>query len=304
VLFDALANAALPPYITFYPAVVIVSLCAGPRAGLGAALLTLMTAWYFWVPTYSSFAIDTSVSGLTVATYAVTSAILAIIVGVARLALDYAAESEAERGVAARESVHRIKNLLAVIQSLSRKIASNATDVKSYRDHLDMRLRSLAIAQDVLVKRDWADVALTDLIQATLGPFLPNPRLQVRLNADALVPCGTVASLSMALYELATNSMKYGALANPDGLVRLESREHEDDVLLEWREIGLVHVAIGEGAGLGSALIRAALSAIEGSSVLYDIGPESVSCVFEWPAQPSPKSGASPTAPSDGPRGP
>lgn len=279
---DELTDEPLPPYITLYPAIVIAAFAGGVRVGFFAVAASGLAAWLLWIGPAQAGAIN-AVRVITGALYLFTAIVTIFVGGLARMLLDQSHANEEIRARSARESVHRIKNLLAVTQSISRKIAAQAPDVKTYRDQLDLRLRSLAIAQDVLLKRDWAEVRLRDLVHSTLGPFLPNPRLEPRLQDDAPVPSAAVASLSMALYELATNSMKYGALASPDGLVRLESRTHEDTITLDWREVGLAHVAVGESAGLGSALVRSALSAVEGGTVLYDISPESVSCVFQWP---------------------
>jgi len=54
-------------------------------------------------------------------------------------------------------------------------------------------------------------------VRASLAPFALNPRLELSVDADVLVPSELVTPLSMALYELATNSMKYGALSTPGG---------------------------------------------------------------------------------------
>jgi two-component sensor histidine kinase len=212
-----------------------------------------------------------------------TGAVTVLTAGLARRLLDAVAASETERTLAARESVHRIKNLLAVIQSISRKISAEATDTNAYRDRLDARLNALAIAQDMLLKRDGNPMLLNELIRSTLGPFLPNPRLELHDGGAFIVPKNAVTSLSMALYELATNSAKYGALANPDGHVRLETRLWEGQCSLEWRELGLAQMGVGGSAGLGSTLIRTALSSIAGATVIYDVSPQSVSCLFEWP---------------------
>jgi Domain of unknown function (DUF4118) len=58
---DAVAGEMLPPYITFYPAVVIAALIGGPVVGLAAAAATLLAAWYLWVPPPHTFAIETTV---------------------------------------------------------------------------------------------------------------------------------------------------------------------------------------------------------------------------------------------------
>ncbi|MGQ0533792.1 MAG: sensor histidine kinase [Caulobacteraceae bacterium] len=272
----------LPPYITLYPVIVISAFAGGIRVGFFAILASAAIAWLLWLgpPTAGSVSLVRLVTGLI---FLIVGSITVLASGLARLLLDEVAADEEERTRATRESVHRIKNLIAVIQSISRKVSASATDVNVYRERLDARLNALAIAQDILLKRDWSDVRLTELIRSTLAPFLPNPRLELKLEADTIVPKGAVTGLSMALYELATNSMKYGALASPSGLVRLDTRMHEGRLSLEWREIGMAQVTMAGSAGLGTSLIRSALASIEDSAVHYDIGPQSVSCLFEWP---------------------
>ena len=106
--------------------VVIVASLATAAAGLspivGALIAGLLIAWYFFVPTVFSFAISERQALLTLAIYAVTSAVLGLALGLARRALDAAALSEARLARAAQESVHRIKNLIAVVQAIANKI--------------------------------------------------------------------------------------------------------------------------------------------------------------------------------------
>jgi two-component sensor histidine kinase len=271
-----------PPYMTLYPAIVIAAFAGGIRVGFAAMIASALCAWLLWLPPPTEGQI-TPVRAVTGALFLFTGSVTVLICGAARLLLDEVAADEEERARIARESVHRIKNLLAVIQSISHKIGAAAGDVKTYRERLDQRLSALAVAQDILLKGDWSDVPISDLIRSTLAPFLPNPRLELRLAETTVVPKAAVTGLSMALYELATNSMKYGALASPTGLVRLETTTHDGRFSLDWREIGLAHVAMGDSAGLGSSLIRTALAGIEDSAVRYDVAPQSVSCSFEWP---------------------
>lgn len=280
---DQLAGGqALPPYITLYPMIVMAAFAGGIRAGFAAIIAAALSAWSLWVSPPTAGSID-PLRAATGFIFLFTGAATVLICGFARLLLDEVAASEEARTRMARESVHRIKNLLSVIQSISRKISKDADDVASYRDRLDARLGALAIAQDILLKREWADVDLNELVRSTLGPFLPNPRLEFHSGPSVTVPKQAVTQLSMALYELATNSAKYGALANPDGLVRLDSRVHDGRCALEWREVGLAQMAVGESAGLGASLIRTALSSIEDATVVYEVSPQSVACVFDWP---------------------
>jgi two-component sensor histidine kinase len=272
-----------PPYLTLYPAVVVAALVGGWRVGLAAAAVTLLTAWYFWVPTLNSFAVAGVRSGLVLATYAVTATFLVLVVGLARHSLDRAAASETERANAARESVHRIKNLIAVVQAISQKVARESGTIADYRDTLKSRLAALDIAQNVLVRRDWQDVHLNEIIHSALAPFLPNPGLSVRAGPDVMVPARHVGGLSMALYELCTNAMKYGALAEGRGPVVLTWRNDGDDCVLEWRET-LAHGAKVERSGFGTTLIQIALSREPNTAVDYEITPLEVTAMFRWPA--------------------
>ena len=282
---DALAGGQhLPPYITLYPMIVIAAFAGGVRVGFVAMLSSAIIAWILWVAPSSAGAM-TPLRLTTGVLFLFTGAVTVLTAGLARLLLDTVAANETERTRAAREFVHRIKNLLAVIQSISRKISADATDTNAYRDRLDARLNALAIAQDMLLKRDGDPMLLNELIRSALGPFLPNPRLELRDGRALVAPKSAVTSLSMALYELATNSAKYGALASPTGHVRLESRLSEGRCSLEWREVGLAQMGVSGSSGLGSTLIRTALSSVASATVVYHVSPESVACLFEWPEE-------------------
>jgi two-component sensor histidine kinase len=279
---DSVGDRPLPPYITLYPAIVLSAFIGGIRVGLFAAAASAIAVWFLWMPP-GSLQTSLPMQIITGLVYLLTGALTVVTSGLARLLLDDVIASEEDHARTARESVHRIKNLLAVVQSISRKVSQQATDVGLYRDTLEARLRSLATAQDILLRRDWGDVKLAELVQSTLGPFLPNPRLEVKADAPIIVPRQAVTQLSMALYELATNSLKYGALSNPNGFVRLEARRDQGRCFLEWREIGLTNVDAGNAPGLGATLIRSALSSIQDAWVRYDVTPQAISCVFDWP---------------------
>jgi two-component sensor histidine kinase len=283
-LLDNLAQEMLPPYITFYPAVVIAALLAGPRVGVLSAVATLLIAWFFFVPAYNSFVVPDAAAAVTLAIYAVTSILLGIVVGSARLAHDEARASEARRDHAAREAVHRIKNLVAVVQAIARKVAREVQTTEDYRKVLSARLAALDTAQSVLVRRDWQAVDLGEIIDSALAPFLPNPGLKLLRGPAVTVPARHVAGLCMALYELCTNAMKYGALAEGRGPVTLSWRTESDDIVLEWTELTPTQAQRVEG--FGTQLVRIALSDEPSTNVDYLIEPERVHAVFTWRQEP------------------
>lgn len=279
---DALAGEAMPPYITYFPALVLASLCGGPRVGFATAAATLAFAWYFWLPERGSFAISGARTPLTLGFYAVSAALLAWVIGMARLTLDEVAANEADRALSARESVHRIKNLIAIVQALSGKIAREVSTPQEFRDLLGRRLDALATAQNVLIRQDWSDAQLSEIIKGSLAPFLPNPGLKLEPGPSVIVPARHVNGICLALYELCTNAMKYGALADGKGPVVLGWRCDGDFCVLEWHEGRQAHTR-EETSGFGSVLIKSALSHDPKASVEYQFTPTEVSAIFRWP---------------------
>ncbi len=281
---DVWAGEPIPPYITFYPAVVLASLCGGPRVGVAVAAVTLFIAWYFWLPTFNSFAIVGAGTPLTLGIFAVNALLLAWVVGVARLMLDRAAAGEAERTLAARESVHRTKNLIAVVHAIASKSAREVETVEQYKEVLSQRLAALNVAQNALVREDWSDVPLAQIIDDAIAPFLPNPSLSIEPGPDADVPERYVNGLCLALYELCTNAMKYGALANGNGCAKLTWRTDNGNCVLEWREERRSGGKV-EGSGFGTMLIKTALSRDADTRVDYEFTATEVIAKFRWPTR-------------------
>src|SRR5262245_37111671 len=112
VLMDQLTDEPLPPYITLYPAIVIASFVGGVRVGAFAMVLCAVCAWIFWIGPTQGVAVS-PVRAITGAIYLFTGAITIFACGLARALLDQTAANEEFRHRTARESVHRIKNLLA-----------------------------------------------------------------------------------------------------------------------------------------------------------------------------------------------
>ena len=159
------------------------------------------------------------------------------------------------------ELSHRSKNLLAVIQSISRRTARTTTTMEEFGDRFGRRLQGLAASHDVLVRNSWQGAPLADLMRQQLMPFLDIQSLRVELTGpDIVVTAEAAQAIGLAIHELATNATKYGALSVPAGKVKIswafgsESRASHD-LLLKWVEQGGPPVIRPSRNGFGHLVI-------------------------------------------------
>jgi PAS domain S-box-containing protein len=150
---------------------------------------------------------------------------------------------------------HRSKNMLSTIQALARR---SLPDEDGFLDRFESRVRSLAVNQDILVRRAWRDVPAEELVRGQLD-FLDEALGEiVCAGPDLSLAPRAAETVGMAIHELATNSLKYGALSVPGGRVEIGWGRRDDGTGLAfwWRESGGPPVAEPDGSGFGTTLIR------------------------------------------------
>jgi two-component sensor histidine kinase len=275
---DDAINQHLPPFLTVYPVVVIASFVGGIRVGVATALAGGFMAWLLWAQPYG-WQIP-SYAAVTFIIYVLAVGVTITAAGIARHSLDDVTTLEQTRTRQAHESVHRIKNLLTVVQALSYRIAGEEGGMDGFLAAFHQRLRALGEAQNILVRSDMQPTAVQTLVDGAVAPFR-NAQLDIQGGPALTLPAALVSGLTLALYELATNATKYGAFSNESGRVVISWRNADGRSSLEWRETG-TSVDAGEER-LGCSLIRGALTAAEGAGVTYDARPGAITCVFQWP---------------------
>jgi len=283
-LLDVTANDHLPPFITYYPAIVLVSLVSGMQTGVWAVAAAVAISAYFWIFPYYTFETQTISALLSIIVFAVFGILIAATVGLTRDLLQEHVDHAEERMRVARETVHRTKNLLSVVQAISRKVARQASSLADYNERFSQRLSALGTAQDVLIRTKWEDVLLDHVIESALAPFLPNPALILTPGPRVTVPAHFVSGLSLALYELATNAMKYGCLLVRPGSVTITWRISGEFVILYWVEVATNGAKTAETkAGFGSFLIQHALNNATATGVRHELTDTGVQAEFRWP---------------------
>jgi len=170
--------------------------------------------------------------------------------------------AEAHRDVLISEMSHRVKNVLATVQSIASQTLRQSGSLEGFKAAFNGRLHALASAHDLLVDEGWAGSDMRQLVRRTLEPYragdvggritVDGPRLTLRTQAGV--------ALTMILHELATNAAKYGALSTPNGTLDVnwqrEDSGGQPQIRLRWIEAGGPPVKTPSRRGFGSELIE------------------------------------------------
>lgn len=193
---------------------------------------------------------------------------------------------ENQRRLLHDELNHRVKNTLAVVQSMARRTFNRETIAQASRAAFEGRLNALATAHDLLTYRHWERASLADIAKATAATCGPDgDRIFIAGPPVVLSPAQAV-SMTMALHELCTNAIKYGALSNDEGTVDVEWRVSEGPPQrfdLAWRERGGPPVEEPTARGFGSMMIEQALAYDLGADVGLEFRPEGLTCTIAGP---------------------
>jgi len=171
-----------------------------------------------------------------------------------------------------RELSHRSKNLLAVIQAMARQTARTSRNLWDFQDRFTSRVRGLAQSHDLLVKRDWRGVPVSDLVRAHIVPFVDRSEQGIFLSGPSLSLNPSAAqNIGLALHELATNASKHGALTAETGQIEIRWRLRERDgnrrFVMSWEESGGPKVTVPNRRGFGHTVIEAMIGrALEGEA--------------------------------------
>ena len=172
-----------------------------------------------------------------------------------------------ERATLLAELDHRVKNVLAAVQSLAAQSARRAVSLDGFLKAFSGRLKAMASAQELLTATRWRGAQLHHLAAAELGGLAPG---QTRWEGPELFLNPRAANaMSLALHELAINAVKYGALSTERGQVDVRWRRVGEGFELEWAEHGGPAIGAQGRRGFGSVLIEeVAGRELGGSSVM------------------------------------
>jgi two-component sensor histidine kinase len=183
---------------------------------------------------------------------------------------------------------HRVKNTLATVQSISTQTLRTAETADEARNALEMRLLALSRAHDVLTRESWEGANLTEVVARALEPYQVHGENRLHLKGPQvrLTPRMALA-LAMALHELATNAVKYGALSNKSGTIdvfwAVQNGAAPPRLNLQWSEAGGPPVTVPHRRGFGSRLIERSLAQDLDGEVEIAFAPTGLVCIVDAP---------------------
>ena len=241
------------PFVTFYPAVVLTALFLGWRYSLLTMALCIAVARLLFMRGMES--LGATPGGVAIFGLFVFSCLCLIAIGewLRRVLAEVEAVS-AREALLNQELRHRLKNLLAVVNSLS-ALSHRHSDPEEAQNAFAERLAALDRATSLLGGDSAVSCALPDLAEEALRPFLADYDIRLAGTPQPIARDGCVPAV-LALHELATNAIKYGALGAADGWVELRWSDPEDStVRLHWCEHDGPPVKAPERRGMGSRIL-------------------------------------------------
>ena len=195
---------------------------------------------------------------------------------------------EAQRSLLLAELQHRVKNILTVVRSIAQQSMQNSATLRDFGERFAGRIDALARTQSVLANRSAEGISLDELLQEELGANGGLNREAVIEGPAILLKDKAAEAFSLAIHELTTNALKYGALSDGDGRLSVTWRVLNTGAVqrlsLDWRESG---VRVAEGAadrkGFGRTLIERGLPYDLGATTSLEFLPNGVRCTIELP---------------------
>jgi two-component sensor histidine kinase/PAS domain-containing protein len=194
--------------------------------------------------------------------------------------------AEEQQATIASELNHRFKNMLSLVQSLAAQTVRSSETLENFNDAFSGRLQALASAHDLLTQTRPSGIGLSELVTNVLAPFRSRDERIKASGSQIALPADAVVLLAMALHELTTNAVKYGALSNASGHIDIAWRlveQNGSQVELTWQESGGPTVK-RRAAGFGTKLINHALRDL-GAETEIRFDPQGLRCTVAFPLQ-------------------
>jgi len=195
-------------------------------------------------------------------------------------------DAEERQALLAREVDHRAKNAMAIVQSIVR--LTKADSISEYGSVIEGRIKALSRAHALLSDSRWQGAEMAKLVEEELAPYRSGHADRIRISGPKVVLEPTTAqTLALALHELSTNAVKYGALSQVSGRLALNWTLLPDEIVVTWLESGGPAVEKPKQTGFGAKIITSSIERQLEGKVSFDWRPEGLFCELRAPRRQS-----------------
>ncbi|WP_102108807.1 HWE histidine kinase domain-containing protein [Oceaniglobus roseus] len=174
-------------------------------------------------------------------------------------AMDVTAQVQAQRlkNAIADELQHRVGNLFSLVSVIARRTAANATDLADFASRFEARVQALSRTHAHLTGSNWDRMTIDTIVTRQLDDYAAMARGNITLEGERVeLSAAEAQALTLAIHELATNSVKYGALQTEDGRIVVNwANSGRSGYDIEWREIGIPDGERKARSGFGSMIL-------------------------------------------------
>ncbi|MBJ6123458.1 sensor histidine kinase [Sphingomonas mollis] len=205
--------------------------------------------------------------------------------------VDELRQLQEEQKILVTELQHRTRNLIAVVHAIALQTVQQSLSLDEFEERFENRLSALSRVQGLLSRSEHEPITIGKLIELELSA-LADPRGHDRVSLsgpDIPIRSAAVQTLALAIHELCTNALKYGALSHPLGRLGVTWHEHyhdeEQTMRVEWIESGLPasHRPGSDKIGYGRILIEQSLPQQLGAATAMTFDGGGVRCVIDLP---------------------
>lgn len=183
-----------------------------------------------------------------------------------------------------REVNHRAKNILAIVSAIVR-ISARFSRPEDFIPAVQARLAALSESHDLLVENNWSAPDVASLVTSQLHHLGEDMHGQISVDGPPVrISSDAAQGIGLALHELTTNAIKYGALSTDAGRVAVAWRVEGERFELTWRETGGPPVTAPDHTGFGRTVIERMSVANVGGETKLDFKPEGVEWTLTAPA--------------------
>jgi two-component sensor histidine kinase len=273
----AVVEGEIPPFGTYYPAILIATLIGGVPAGLLALALSGAAAWWFFVPAQFGFSFSDGSTAVSLGIFVIANLIVIAMAEGYRRAYRRLKDGQARAQLLLRELQHRSRNSLAVVQAvISHSLKSEPAAARKISD----RIRALSMADELVDQAERGTVSVAEILKAELKPYGME---RVLLEGGyLLVDAVHAKALALTFHELATNAAKYGALSHSKGVVAISWTSSEGLATIRWEERGGPCVVAPAQKGFGTSFVDRVVKSI-GGNVEREFHKEGLCCRVSFP---------------------